>query len=96
MFSGSVEKALLEFFSSTTVSAAIAEALDETKRSMTSGQILTAVREIRHMEEIPLKAIESSLIILTDAEIITHSKDGYELTDLGRELVAKLRSYRRP
>jgi predicted methyltransferase len=80
LFSGSVEKALLEFFSSTTVSAAIADAL--------------AVREIRHMEEIPLKAIESSLIILADAEIITGSKAGYELTELGKELVEKLRSYR--
>ncbi len=94
MFSGSVEKALLEFFSSTTVSAAIADALAEARAPMTSGQILTAVREIRHMEEIPLKAIESSLIILTDAEIITNSKAGYELTDLGKELVEKLRNYR--
>ncbi|NLI97976.1 hypothetical protein GX441_04870 [bacterium] len=94
MFSGSVEKALLEFFSSTTVSAAIADALAEAGKPLTSGQILTAVREIRRMEEIPLKAIESSLIILSDAEIITHSKDGYELSELGRELVEKLKSYR--
>ena len=94
MFSGSVEKALLEFFSSTTVSAAIADALAETQRPMTSGQILTAVREIRHMEEIPLKAIESSLTILSEAEIITNTKNGYELTDLGKELVEKLKSYR--
>jgi predicted methyltransferase len=94
LFSGSVEKALLEFFSSTTVSAAIADALAEAQKPMTSGQILTAVREIRHMEEIPLKAIESSLIILSDAEIIAHSKDGYLLTDLGKELVEKLKTYR--
>ncbi len=94
MFSGSVEKALLEFFSSTTVSAAIADALAEASKPLTSGQILTAVREIRHMEEIPLKAIESSLIILVDAEIIMITKDGYELTDLGKELVEKLRGYR--
>ena len=94
MFSGTVEKALLEFFSSTTVSSAIIDTLAQAKGPMEIKEIHSVVREKSHLE-IPLTAVESSLAILLSAGLVAGSKNSFELTELGKELLTKLGELRK-
>lgn len=95
MFSGTVEKALLEFFSATTVSSAIMDTLSEAANPMSMIEILQSVKEKRGLE-IPMSAVESSIVILLSAGLLSSSKKTYQLSDLGRELLEKLVLLRKP
>lgn len=95
MFSGTIEKALLEFFSATTVSSAIMETLAEAANPMSMEEILLRVKEKRSLD-IPMSAVESSIVILVNAGLLASSKKTYRLSDLGKELLDKLIILRKP
>jgi len=91
--SPSLERALLSFFASTTVSSAIVETLAE--GSLGISEILARVQDIRRME-LPQTAVESSLTILRDAGLAVSSEGAFGLTEVGAELAAKLKELYRP
>lgn len=94
MYSEDLSKALMEFFFATTVSSAIVETLAEAKAPLGVADILASVRDIRRME-LPQTAIEGSLVILEEAEIVSSSQDAFQLTAVGAELAGKLAELRR-
>ncbi|GEM_PF-1786740 len=87
--SPALEKALLSFFFHTTVSSAIIEGLGEASAPLAIKELISIVNDIRRIE-VPLTAVESSLIILAESELIVKDKDVYKLTQLGRELSSRL------
>ncbi|MBN2380927.1 hypothetical protein JXM67_14105 [candidate division WOR-3 bacterium] len=90
MFTGSLEKALLEFLSSTTVSSAIVEMLARNTRPMRFEDILNEIRNNRQ-KRIPQNAVESALDLLRESGIVDSAEEGYRLTDVGLLLVKKLK-----
>lgn len=94
MYRESLTRALVEFFASTTVSAAIVETL-AAGRAMLLDEILASVRDIRRME-LPQGAVENSLRALEDAGIVSAYKQSFRLTDVGKELADELKKLYKP
>jgi predicted transcriptional regulator len=95
MYREELSKALMSFFFGTTVSSAIIETLAESQTPMGVAHILAGVRDIRRIQ-LPQSAVESSLMLLEDAGLVTRAEDSYKLTRLGAELSAELSELRRP
>ena len=94
MHSEDLSKALMKFFFATTVSSAIVETLAEAQTPLGVADILASVRDIRRIQ-LPQTAIEGSLMILGEAEIVSSSQNAFQLTEVGRELAGKLAELRR-
>lgn len=95
MYREELSKALMSFFFGTTVSSAIIESLAESRTPMGVAQILASARDIRRIE-LPQSAVESSLMLLEDAGLVTRAEDTFRLTGLGAELSAELSGLRAP
>lgn len=94
MFSEELSGALLTFFFETTVSSAIIETLHNADKPLAIDDIQAEVQDIRMME-LPRSAVESSLLILAEAGLVSSNQATYDLTPTGKELAGKLTALRK-